>query len=208
MAKTQTLKAHTRKRSGSAALKRLRKEGLIPAIVYGKQQENINLRLDRKAVNEVLSHSASEQILVNLEIEDRKENRLALIQAVQHDPMTGHILHMDFHAVREDEVIHAHVPVELVGDAAGVKAGGLLEFLLHSLDIECLPKDLPEKISVDVSGVNIGEGLHIRDIKLPAGVRSTVDGDVMIMIVSEMKVQDEKPAEAAPATAAAKSEKK
>lgn len=201
MAKNQIIKAHTRKRSGSGALKQLRREGLIPAVVYGKGQENINLRLNSKAVNEVLARSASEQILVTLEIEDRKENKLALIQDVQHDPLTGAILHMDFHAVREDEIIHAHVPIELVGDAAGVKAGGFLEFLLHSLDIACLPKDLPESIAVDVSGVNIGDAIHVKEIKLPEGVRATTDGEVNVVHVVEMRVSEE-PAAAAAAPAA------
>lgn len=204
MAKNQILKAHTRKRSGSGALKQLRREGLIPAIVYGKGLENINLRLNRKAVNEVLSASASEQILVTLEIEDIKENRLALIQDVQHDALSGTILHMDFHAVREDEIIHAHVPIELVGDAAGVRAGGFLEFLLHSLDITCLPKDLPEIIPVDISGVNIGDAIQVRNIALPEGVKATTDGDVNIVHVVEMRVSEEPAAApAAPAPAAA-----
>jgi large subunit ribosomal protein L25 len=202
MSKPQTLQAHTRKRSGSAALKRLRREGLIPAIIYGRQQENVNLRLQRKSVNELMGRSVSEQILVNLEIEDRKETKLALIQAVQHDPLTGQILHMDFHAVREDEILHAHVLIELVGEAAGVKAGGLLEFLMHSLDIQCLPKDLPEKIVVDVSNVNIGEAIHIRDLNLPEGVKASSDGDISLVRVSEPKVADE-PTPAAAAAAAA-----
>ena len=200
MAKTQILKAHTRKRSGSGPLNRLRKEGLIPAVVYGKQQPSVNIRLERKAVLSVLSHSVSEQILVSLEIEDTKETLLALIQDVQHNPLTGAILHMDFHAVREDEIIHAHVPIELVGDAAGVKAGGLLEFLTHSLNITCLPLDLPEKITLDITELGLGGALHVRELQLPSGVKAEADGDIVVVLVAELRGGAAEPAaDAAPA---------
>jgi large subunit ribosomal protein L25 len=187
MSEIKVLKAHTRKRSGTGALKRLRKEGLIPAVVYGKKQDSVNLRLDRKAVVNVLSHSVSEQILVYLEIEDTKETKLALIQDVQHNALSGGIVHIDFHAVREDEVIHAHVPIELVGDAAGVRAGGLLEFLTHSLNITCLPLDLPEKVTLDISNAGLGETLHVRDLKLPKGVKAEADGDIVVVLIAELR---------------------
>ena len=199
MSKAQSLTAHTRKRSGSGALNSLRREGLIPAVVYGKSQENINVRLKAKDVETVLHHSAAEQILVNLTIEDLNETKLALIQAVQHDPLSGSIIHLDFHAVREDEMIHANIPLELVGDAAGVKAGGLLEHLVHTLEIHCLPKDLPETIRVDVTNVALGGNLHVRDIVLPEGVSTHLDGDIIVALVSEPKVSAEPAAPAAPA---------
>ena len=199
MSKAQSLTAHTRKRSGSGALNSLRREGLIPAVVYGKSQENINVRLKAKDVETVLHHSAAEQILVNLTIEDLNETKLALIQAVQHNPLSGSIIHLDFHAVREDEVIHANIPLELVGDAAGVKAGGLLEHLVHTLEIHCLPKDLPETIRVDVTNVGLGGNLHVRELVLPEGVSTHLDGDIIVALVSEPKVSAEPAAPAAPA---------
>lgn len=205
MAKAQHLMAHTRKRSGSGPLNRLRKEGLIPAVIYGKQQPALNIRLDRKAVVSVLSHSVSEQILVTLEVEDIKETKLALIQDVQHNPLTGSILHMDFHAVQENEIIHAHVPIELVGDAAGVKAGGLLEFLTHSINISCLPLDLPDKLTLDISNLGIGEALHVSDLPLPKGVTIDADGHIVVALVAELRggAADPVPAAEAAAPAAA-----
>jgi large subunit ribosomal protein L25 len=200
MAKPLPIKAHTRKRSGTGALKRLRKEGLIPAVVYGKGHPATMIRLERKVVLDILSKSVSEQILVNLEIEDTKENQLALIQEVTHNPLTGGILHMDFHAVKENEPMHAHVSIDLVGDAAGVKAGGLLEFLTHSLNITCLPLDLPEKIALDVSGLGLGEALHISDIQLPPGVKTDADPHIVVALIAELKGNQEPAAtEAAPA---------
>lgn len=191
MSKAYALTAHTRKRSGSGALNSLRREGLIPAVVYGKTQDSFNVRLNRKDVENVLHHTAAEQILVNLTIEDLKETKLALIQDVQHDPLTGNIIHLDFHAIREDEVIHANVPVELTGEAPGVKAGGLLEHLIHTLEVKCLPKDLPETIHADVSSLEMNGALHIREIAFPAGVTPVAAGDIIVALVSEPKVSAE-----------------
>ena len=187
MSKTQLLTAHTRKRSGTGALNQLRREGLIPAVVYGKHQKSLNLRLNRKEVLNVLHHSVSEQILVSLQIEDTKETKLALLQDVQHNPLTGAILHMDFHAVREDEIIHAHVPIELVGEAAGVKAGGLLEFLTHSLNITCLPLDLPEQVTLDITNLGLNEAMHVSDLVLPKGVKAEADGGIVVVLVAELR---------------------
>lgn len=199
MSKAQSLTAHTRKRSGSGALNSLRREGLIPAVVYGKSQPSLNVRLNAKQVETVLHHSVSEQILVNLTIEDTGETKLALIQDVQHNPLTGAIIHLDFHAISENERIHANVPLELFGDAVGVKAGGLLEHLVHKLEVQCLPKDLPEIIRVDVTGIEVGKALHLREIPLPEGVRASADGELIVALVSEPRVAEPTPAEAAPA---------
>lgn len=205
MSKAQALTAHTRKRSGSGALNSLRREGLIPGVVYGKTQAAFNVRLNRREVETVLHKSASEQILVNLTIEDLKETKLALIQDVQHNPLTGHITHLDFHAIREDEIIHANVPLELIGEPVGVKSGGgLLEHLFHTLEIKCLPKDLPDVIQADVSGLELNASLHLRDVKMPEGVKPVAHGDVIVAMVSEPKVVAEvTPAAAAPADAKA-----
>ena len=201
MSKAQALTAHTRKRSGSGALNSLRREGLIPGVVYGKTQAAFNVRLNRREVETVLHKSASEQILVNLTIEDLNETKLALIQDVQHNPLTGLITHLDFHAIREDEVIHANVPLELVGEPVGVKSGGgLLEHLFHSLEIRCLPKDLPDAIEADVSALELNGALHLRDVKMPEGVKPVASGDVIVAMVSEPKVSAEPtPSAAAPA---------
>jgi large subunit ribosomal protein L25 len=199
MSQRSTLEVAPRKRSGTGVLKRLRKEGLVPAIVYGRKFENQNLKVNAIALRDLLAHSTSENILVNLNIEGGGR-QLALIQDVQHNAITGSILHVDFHAVKEDEIIHAQLPIELTGEAAGVKLGGLLEHQIHSLDIHCLPKDLPDKLSVDISALQIGDALHLREIQMPPGVTVRLSGDVVIALVTEPKIIAE---EVAPAAAEA-----
>jgi large subunit ribosomal protein L25 len=110
---------------------------------------------------------------------------LAVIQQVQHHPLSPDIVHMDFHAISADEVIHAQVSVETTGEPVGVKTfGGLLEIQLHSVEVECLPKDLPDIITIDVSALNVSDAVHVRDLVLPAGVKARLDGDVTILRVS------------------------
>lgn len=188
MAKQHALTAHTRKRSGSGALTSLRAEGLIPGVIYGKEVPSTNIRLNRKDLETVLHHSVSEHILVNLTVEDTKETKLALIQDVQHNPLNGNILHVDFHAIREDEVIHATVPLELGVECIGAKSGGLVEHLVHNLNITCLPKDLPEQITVDISNIAIGGAIHTKELTLPEGVTTNLGPDVVIMLVAAPRV--------------------
>ena len=196
MSQRSTLQVAPRKRSGTGALKRLRREGLVPAIVYGKKFDNINLKVNAKEVRDLLAHSTSENILVDLQIEGGG-NQLALIQDVTHNPLSGNILHIDFHAVREDEKIHARVPVRLTGESAGVKLGGMLEHQIHSLEISCLPKDLPEAIVYDVTHLNTGDFVHVRELTFPEGVQPKLAGDVIVIHVAAPRVRAEPAAAAA-----------
>ena len=119
-----------------------------------------------------MHHSVSENMLVDLSVEnDARAKRLALVQEIQHHPLTGKVLHVDFHEVAENEKVTVHVPVETTGEAAGVKnSGGVLEHVLFKLKVRALPKDLPEQIIVDVTSLEIGKSIHIGDIPAPAGV--------------------------------------
>ncbi|MEI6712764.1 MAG: 50S ribosomal protein L25 [Verrucomicrobiota bacterium] len=187
MAKQIKLSAQTRLGDGRTAVKKIRALGQVPAVIYGASRPSLNLQLNSREFSEVLSHSTGEQLLVDLEISDSGKitKQLALIQEVQHHPVRRDVLHVDFHAVNENEKIHAHVSVEPIGESIGVKTyGGLLVMLLHSIEVECLPKDLPEVIRVDVSGLNIDQSLHLRDLQLPAGVAYRGEGEITVMRVS------------------------
>lgn len=196
MANIIDISASPRTAVGSG-LNKLRKSGFTPAVVYGKGIENKNVQLETKPFTKILNTSSSDNILVNLDIGGSKQ--LALVQDVSHDHLKGGILHVDFHAIKEDEEIHAHVPMQLLGEPAGAKFGGMLELLHHSVQVHCLPKDLPEKLTADVSHLNVGESIHVRDLKLPEGVRIKMDASIVIALVEEPKVEEV----AAPAAAAA-----
>jgi large subunit ribosomal protein L25 len=125
-----------------------------------------------------------------------------MIQEIQRDPLQPEIVHVDFHAVSATEKLTAEVPIETVGEPVGVKTGGgLLEHILRSIEVECLPGDLPERIEVDVSNLDIGDSVHVKDLKLPSGVEALVDEDLTVLSVSEARVEEEEvaAAEAAPA---------
>jgi len=210
MANQIKLSARPRTETGSNAVKKVRSRGFIPANIYGKGSEPFGLEVNQKAVEQLLAHASGENILVELEIEDQGKttNRLSLIQEVQHHPVRRDVLHVDFHAVSATEALEAEVPIEPVGDADGVKnGGGILQQNLHELAISCLPKDLPDHLSVDVSGLKLGESIHVRDLVLPAGVTAVVDGEVTVFHVSEPTVAPEPAAEAAAAPEVLKEKK-
>ncbi len=184
MAKKLSLKAALRARTGSGRLNQMRREGWLPSVIYGRGTENQNLKVDAKSFAEMLAGSTSENIVVNLDIEGAG-TRLAFLQAVHHDPLSGKALHADFLSIDENTPITAHIPVHLVGEAVGVKAGGLLELYLHTVEITCLPNDLPEMIEFDVTHLGEGASLHVGEVTFPAGVRPTHAPEVAIAHVGK-----------------------
>jgi large subunit ribosomal protein L25 len=156
--------------------------------MYGLGQENKNLKVDLRTFVDVLAHSTSENILVNLDIEGAGQS-LAFLQAVQHHSITGAPIHADFRAIDENTEIVAHVPLRLEGEAAGVKnGGGVLEHNVHSLEIRCLPNDLPSLLHADVTSLEIGDSLHIGDLKLPSGVAATHAASVVVAHLGKPRV--------------------
>src|SRR5437588_8795346 len=204
MAKQVKLKAEPRSETGRSAARRLKARGIVPAVVYGGKEKSQPLQVSARDVNAMLSHASGENILVELEIAGSKGTKTALLQEVQHSPVGGDILHVDFHAISMDEKITADVPLEPVGIATGVKNfGGLLEQNLRSLTIECLPRDLPDKLTADVSALNIGDSIHVREIKLPEGVVAKVNLDLTAFSVMAPVTEEEAATPEAEAAAAA-----
>ena len=204
MAKQVKLKAEPRSEIGRSAARRLKAKGIIPAVVYGGKEKSQPLQVSSRDINRMLSHASGENILVELEISGQKAPRTALLQEVQHSPLGDEILHVDFHAISMDEKIEASVPLEPLGIAVGVKtSGGLLDQNIRSLTVECFPKDLPDKITVDVSALNIGDSIHVRDIKLPSGVVAKVNVDLTAFSVAAPVAEEEPVTPEAEAVAAA-----
>ena len=202
MAKQVKLKAEPRPNVGRSAVRKLRVRGLIPAVIYGGKDKPQPLQISARDINAMMSQASGENVLVELEIGGDGESRTALVQEVQHSPVGGEIRHVDFHAVSMDQVILADVPLEPVGTAVGVKTfGGLLEQSLRALAIECLPGDLPDRITVDVSHLNIGDAIHVRDIQLPQGVTPKVQVDLTAFSVVAPVVEEEPVAAEAEAAA-------
>jgi large subunit ribosomal protein L25 len=202
MAKQVKLTAQRREVTGRSAIRKLKARGIVPAIVYGGKDKPQSLQVSRRDISLMLRHATGENILVELEIAGEKGSRMTMIQEIQHSPVGGDVLHVDFHAVSMDEKIEADVPLEPMGVANGVKNfGGLLEQSLRTLEVECLPRDLPDKITVDVSALDIGDSIHIRDIQLPAGVAAKTPPDLTAFSVLAPVVEEEPVVEAAEAAA-------
>ena len=201
--KSVALKAYPRSQVQRAEVKKLRASGRVPATIYGRQAGPQNLELNSKEFADLLNHAASENVLVDLTVDsDVRAKRLALVQEIQHHPLDGKVLHVDFHEVAENEKVTVQVPVETSGEAAGVKTGGgTLEHILFKLKVRSLPKDLPEQIVLDVTALEIGKSIHLGDIQAPSGVEILGDKHLTVVAVSAPRAEEEV-AGAAAATAA------
>ena len=203
--KSVPLKAYPRTQVRRGEVKKLRTSGRVPAVIYGRQAKPQNLEVSAKEFGDLIHHSASENLLVDLSVEnDARAKRLALVQEIQHYPLDGKVLHVDFHEVAENEKVTVQVPVETVGEAAGVKnSGGVLEHILFKLKVRSLPKDLPEQIIIDVSSLELGKAIHIGEIKLSDGVEILGDKNIPVVSVAMPRTEEEEVAATTTEAAAA-----
>lgn len=203
--KSVPLQAFPRTLARRAGAKKLRESGRVPAVIYGRQTAAQNLELDNRMLSDLIHSSASENLLVDLEVkEDARPKRLALVQEIQQHPISGKFIHVDLHEVAENEKVTISVPVESVGEAEGVKTGGgVLEHVLFKLRVRALPKDLPETMNLDVSHLKLGEAIHIGDIKAAEGVEILGDKHLTVLAVALPRTEEEEAAEAAEAATGA-----
>ena len=190
------LKANYRKTTRRGEVKKLRATGVVPGVVYGAHTKPVSVEVTGKDLEKVLHSSTSENVLVELDLAGAAaDKRLAMVQDVQHDHLTGKVLHVDFHELKSDEKFTANVPVHPVGEPLGVKnSGGVLEYAMRYLQVRCLPKDLPEQITVDVSHLEIGQAIHVGEMTLPAGIEAIYRKDLPVFIVVAPQVEEEAPA--------------
>ena len=202
--KSVSLNASPRALCRRAGAKAVRAGGRIPAIIYGRQAQTQNLEVNAKEMEDLIHRSVAENLLVDLAIkDDARPKRLALVQEIQHHPLTGKMLHVDFHEVAENEKVAILVPVETVGEAEGVKTqGGVLEHVLFKVRVRGLPKDLPEQITVDVSHLMIGQAIHLGEIPAPANCELVGDKQIPVIAVAAPRTEEEEAAEAAEAAEA------
>jgi large subunit ribosomal protein L25 len=185
-----TVKVKPREAAGRRAVRRVRSDGGIPGVVYGKDfGAPLAVVVDAKDLRAALTGHGGSAVL-NLEIEGRGSTP-AIVQDRQLDVVTKRLIHVDLHAISLDEEVEAHVPLVLVGTPAGVKEGGILDFLLREVTIEALPTDIPDQIEIDVSALNMFQSIHARDITPPRGVKIVEDeGEIVVTILPPSKVEE------------------
>jgi len=175
---TPSLSATKRQELGSRASRRLRAEGMLPAVLYGHRRDTVHLTLPRKDFEHVFHHGAR---LVDLEIGGTVET--AVIKELQYDMMGDQVVHVDFARVAMDEKLEVAVPVELHGLAIGTTHGGILDHVLVDLEVSCLPRDIPDVIRIEVAQLDVGGVIHVRDITPPPGVEFRQDPDAPVVMV-------------------------
>ncbi|HET6963983.1 MAG TPA: 50S ribosomal protein L25 [Acidimicrobiales bacterium] len=199
-----TLVAEPGRTTGSSESRRLRAAGRVPAVVYGHGIEGISISVDGRELRHALSGDAGTNQLLELKI--GSDSHLAMARVLQRHPVRHTVLHVDFQIVRRDEVISAEVPIVLTGEAKSVaQEGGLVEQQLTALTVRATPARIPNSIEVDITDLNVGEGIRVGDLPLPSGVATEVPEDEIVVIASISTVAAEA-AELAEAEAAAAAE--
>jgi large subunit ribosomal protein L25 len=200
MAEEKIIKAEKRDTKGTSEARRLRREGRIPGIVYGATGEPVSISLNRHTFG-LMVRDFGHNFIGDLEIAGEATQKV-LLKDIQYEPARGDILHADFVAVSMTETIQVSLPIEIVGEAAGVVAGGVLEQVLSEMEVECLPGNMVETIALDVSAMEIGDTLMVGDIQMPEGVKNISDVELAVVSiaaprVSATKSEDEDAAAAA-----------
>jgi len=185
--KQVTLSAIKREKTGKETAKKLRRQGLVPAIIYGPHFDPLPIAVKFSELESILHKYKGETLLFNLEINNGQTSKVqAILKEYQIHPVTDKIIHLDFLAIKEGETITLDIPLEFIGRPVGLTRGGVLEILMHELTIECLPANIPDKIQVDISNLDVGDVLHVKDIQVPEGVKVVDDPEeTVVTIVAE-----------------------
>ena len=181
---------------GKSANKKLRKEGLIPATVYGLGEDTVSLKISPKIIARVLASATGINSLIYLQREGTDIKRHVIIKDLQRNPVTGRLAHVDFMRVDPSRKVRIRVPFHLVGTPVGAKEGGRLEFVHREIEIECLPKDIPAHIDVDVTHLRISDSVRIEEVKLPDNLQ-VLDSLINVICVVHGQKAEEVPADAA-----------
>jgi large subunit ribosomal protein L25 len=184
MAGQVTLKAQSRQDTGKNVTRKMRAAGRIPAVVYGHGEETRMVSVDAHEVDILFKRVHWENTIIDLDIDGEKAPVRTLVREVQAHAHRPFIFHVDFQQIHAGEQLHVQVPVRLIGNAPGIKHGGVLMQTITDLTVLCTPDRIPESIDVDISGLEINDAIHLRDITLPEGVEAEIDGDATICSVT------------------------
>ena len=195
------LKAKIREELGKEAVKKLRHQGFIPAVVY-KGKNCLNIKVSSKELSDVIHTKAGENVVVNLQIEGHRStkgkehtstkemSKTVVIKEIQYHPVREQILHVDFNEISLTEVLVVKVPIAVKGEPRGSKEGGVLEHVLWEVEIECLPAQIPENISIDVSSLNIGDSILVKDLQIPQGLKVLSDLEATVVTLAAPRVEE------------------
>lgn len=191
------LKATQRNTVGKSPARALRREGLIPAVLYGPKRETMSLTVSPMDLEKIYKDSGTEQVVLKLVIENGvTQNVTVLVKEVQTSPVTRQYLHIDFLEISLDEEIVVRVPVEVTGKSIGIERGGFLQLVRHELEVSCLPMDMPEKIEVDIADLDIGDAIHVEDITLDDRIKMLSEpGHTVLTVVAPTVEEEELPEE-------------
>jgi large subunit ribosomal protein L25 len=190
------LAVRERESSGSRASARLRQEGLIPGVLYGRGKKPHAIVVPERELRSALTGSAGRHAILDVVLEGQKTSHASILKDFQVDPIRGRITHFDLHEVRLDEAITAQVAIELTGESPGVKVGGVLSALVREVSVEALPLEMPDRLLIDIGETEIGSTLRVADLVAPEGSKILDDPDTVIVTVAAPRVEvEEEPEE-------------
>lgn len=187
-----SLRVKPRKRTGKSGAREVRKEGNIPAILYGRGENPVPLVVSPDELKRALSNSAGINTVLELEIDgsEQPEKKFSMVQEIQKDPLKNRVIHLDFLAIDMQKNVRVKVPVNTQGRSEGERRGGKLEKLMRTIDLECLPGDIPDSIEIDVSDLEMGDFVDIDGISLGEGVASLRSGSEKVVQVVQQRTQE------------------
>ena len=179
----KTMSIELREKVGKGVARKLRANGRVPGVVYGKGVEPVAVSVDAKELAGAIVGEGGRNNLITLQGGESLSGSVVIVADLQKAALKGTFVSVDLHKINMDEKVRVHVPVALVGTAAGVKEGGMLEVVMHSVDLECLPTQIPEHVEVDVTSLTIGHAIHVGELTLPAGVKALDDPKATIVSI-------------------------
>ena len=200
----KTLAGHGRTSTRKSENRRLRKEGMIPAVIYG-HNEPVSISIESREFEKKF-HTVSENTIITISVDNEKSYDV-LVKDYQEDIIKSAITHIDFYEIERGKLLRTHVPVHLNGVPHGVREGGIVETALHEVEIECLPKDIPEIFNLDISELQVGDSLHVSDIAAAEGVKILNDENQTIVVITTAKIVIEETEEEGAETEEATEEK-
>lgn len=183
------LEVERREAIGKNAARKLRRQGKIPAVIYGGDIPPRSLMISQEVISDVLKRGEINKVF-KLKIKGVKKTRYAMIHDLQRDPITHQVLHVDLLRVLLDQAVTVTVPIHLEGISPGVKAGGILDFSLRELEISCLPTQIPPFIPVDIGSLHVGDNLKVEDLALPEGVRAVTEEHAVVVRIAEPRAAE------------------